>query len=231
MLEIKDIHVYYGLSHILSGVSLIVEKGSIVCLLGRNGAGKTTLIRSVIGQLRPRSGHILFKRQDIVSIPVYKIARMGIGYVPDNRGIFPDLTVAENLEIARRRGSHGEWDEKRIFEFFPLLQHIMSRPGGFCSGGEQQMLSIARALVSEPDFLLLDEPTEGLAPLVVNELTEKISKLSQEGLSILMAEQNLAPAVKLATKVCILGLGRIHFTGSVSEFQENDEIKKRHIMI
>jgi branched-chain amino acid transport system ATP-binding protein len=231
MLEVKDIHVYYGLSHILFGVSLIVEKGSVVCLLGRNGAGKTTLIRSVIGQLKPRSGHILFKGQDIVSIPVHKIARMGMGYVPDNRGIFPDLTVAENLEIAKRRGSHGKWGEERLFDFFPLLQHIMSRPGGFCSGGEQQMLSIARALVSEPDFLLLDEPTEGLAPLVVNELTEKIGKLSEEGLSILMAEQNLAPAVKLANKVCIVDLGQIHFAGSVSEFQENDEIKKRHIMI
>jgi branched-chain amino acid transport system ATP-binding protein len=232
MIEVKDIHTYYGLSHILFGVSLQVDKGEIVCILGRNGAGKTTTMRSIMGLTPPRQGSIIFKGEDITRMPVYKIARLGMGFVPDNRRIFPDLTVGENLEIASKGNSQGGgWDKERVYRLFPALKAIDSRKGGFCSGGEQQMLSIARSLMGNPEFLLLDEPTEGLAPLVVRELMEQIGRLREGGLSILMAEQNVKSALKLADRVYVIDRGQIRFQGSVTELEDNEEIRKKYLLV
>ncbi|RJX28975.1 MAG: ABC transporter ATP-binding protein [Dethiobacter sp.] len=232
MIEVKDIHTYYGLSHILFGVSLQVNKEEIVCILGRNGAGKTTTMRSIMGLTPPRQGSIIFKGEDITRMPVYKIARLRMGFVPDNRRIFPDLTVGENLEIASKGNSQGDgWDKERVYRLFPALKAIDSRKGGFCSGGEQQMLSIARALMGNPEFLLLDEPTEGLAPLVVRELMEQIGRLREEGLSILMAEQNVKSALKLADRVYVIDRGQIRFQGSVTELEDNEEIRKKYLLV
>ncbi|MEW5922185.1 MAG: ABC transporter ATP-binding protein [Bacillota bacterium] len=232
MLEAKEIHAYYGLSHILFGVSLEVKKGEIVCVLGRNGAGKTTIMRSIMGLTPPRQGQVIFKGKDITRTPVHKIAQMGMGFVADNRRIFPDLTVEENLDIASRGGQQkGAWNKEKIFTLFPALKNITSRRGGYCSGGEQQMLAVARALMGNPDFLLLDEPTEGLAPLVVRELMEQIGRLREEGLSILMAEQNVRSALKLANRVYVIDRGEVRFQGTVEELEANEEISKKYLLV
>ncbi len=232
MLAVQDIHTYYALSHILFGVSLQVERGEIVCILGRNGAGKTTTMRSIMGLNPPRKGRVIFKGEDITRMPVYKIAHMGMGFVPDDRRIFPDLTVGENLEIAAKGGSKkSRWDKEKVYQLFPALKAIDSRKGGFCSGGEQQMLSIARALMGNPDFLLLDEPTDRLAPLVVRELMDQIGRLREEGISILMAEQNVKSALNLADRVYLIDRGQIRFQGSVKELNENEEIRKKYLLV
>ncbi len=178
MLEVEEIHTYYGLSHILFGVSLNVKKGEIVCLLGRNGAGKTTTMKSIIGLTPPKEGRIRCKNEEITGKDPYLLARKGIGYVPDDRRIFADLTVAENLEIATRKSKNAVgWTYDKVYELFPQLKKIESRKGGFLSGGEQKMLAIARALMGNPDFLLLDEPFEGLAPLLIHGIEEKLKDL------------------------------------------------------
>ena len=232
MLDIQRVHTYYGLSHVLFGISLQVKKGEIVCILGRNGAGKTTTMRSIMGLTPPRQGNVLFKGKDITKMPVYEIARLGMGFVPDNRRIFPDLTVGENLEIASKGNPQGNgWNKERVYRLFPALKSIDSRKGGFCSGGEQQMLSIARSLMGNPDFLLLDEPTDGLAPLVVRELMDQIESLKKEGLSILMAEQNVKSALKLADRVYVIDRGQIRFQGSITELEDNKEIREKYLLI
>ncbi len=232
MLEVKEIHTYYGLSHILFDVSLEVQRGEIVCILGRNGAGKTTIMRSIMGLTPPRAGRIFFKGNEITNMPVYKIARMGIGFVPDNRRIFPDLTVEENLDIAGHAAT-GKiyWTKQKVYELFPALKGIDCRCGGFCSGGEQQMLAVARALMANPQFLLLDEPTEGLAPLVVRELMKQIDSLRKEGLSILMAEQNVHAALKLANRVYVIDQGAVQFQGTVSELEKYEEISRKYLLV
>jgi len=232
MLEVEGIHTFYGLSHILFGVSLRVEAGEVVCLLGRNGAGKTTTLKSIMGLTPPKQGSIKFKGEEITGKEPYLLARKGIGYVPDERRIFADLTVGENLEIAARkaRGSEG-WSKERVYELFPALKEIESRKGGCLSGGEQKMLAIARALMGNPEFLLLDEPTEGLAPMLVRALEERISKLREAGLTVLLAEQNVRSALNLSDRGYIIDNGQIRYQGSIEALRGNEEVRKKYLLV
>lgn len=229
MLEVKEIHTYYGMSHILFDVSLGVSQGEVVCLLGRNGAGKTTTMRSIMGLTPPRQGSIKFKGEEIVGKKPFMLVRRGIGYVPGDRRIFADLTVGENLEIAERKG--GEWNKDRVYQLFPPLQEIDSRRGGYLSGGEQQMLTVGRALMGNPELLLLDEPTEGLAPLMVKALEESILKLKETGLTVLLAEQNVRSALRLSDRGYIIDDGVIRYQGSIEELRENEEIRKKYLLV
>ena len=228
MLEIDDVHTYYGDSYVLQGMSLNVEKGSVVALLGRNGVGKTTLIRSIMGFTPARRGTIKFKDNDITRLPAQKIAQMGMGLVPQGRRIFPSLDVRENLSIASQPRSGG-WDMQRVFSVFPRLEDRIRHRGNRLSGGEQQMLASARALVRNPEFLLMDEPTEGLAPLLVQELGRTVQQLKEEGLSILLVEQNLPFALRLADHVYVMTKGRIVYESSPRELWQNEEIKRSYL--
>ena len=234
ILEVKEINTYYGTSHVLFDVSLSVDGGEIVCLLGRNGAGKTTTMRSIMGLTRPQSGSVQFHGEDLRGRPPYYIAQKGMGYVPDNRLIFPDLTVRENLDLAYKvpKNFDGEpWTVDRIYELFPLLKILDKRLGGYLSGGEQQMLTLGRTLMGNPDLLLLDEPVEGLAPLVVKDLGEQILKLKEMGETILFSEQNVRFATMAAERAYVIEKGRIRYQGSIEELSANDEIKKEYLMI
>jgi branched-chain amino acid transport system ATP-binding protein len=227
MLEVEKIHTFYGLSHILFGVSLKVDAGQVVCLLGRNGAGKTTTLKSIMGLNPPSEGRIRFHQEDIAGTAPYRLVRKGIGYVPDDRRIFADLTVDENLEIAARVGPGGEgWDKKKVYDLFPALKTLDSRKGGLLSGGEQKMLAIARALMTNPQFLLLDEPTEGLAPALVKTLEERIHKLKDAGLTVLLAEQNIKFTLGLSDYGYIIDNGRICYQGPVGELIDNEEVRR-----
>jgi len=229
MLEVKGIHTYYGMSHILFDVSLSVSQGEVVCLLGRNGAGKTTTMRSVMGLTPPRQGSIKFRGEEVVGKKPFMLVRRGMAYVPDDRRIFADLTVGENLEIAERKG--GEWDKDRVYQLFPPLREIDSRRGGYLSGGEQQMLTVGRALMGNPELLLLDEPTEGLAPLMVKALEESILKLKETGLTVLLAEQNVRSALRLSDRGYIIDNGQIRYHGSIEELKENEEVRKKYLLV
>ncbi|MEK7387822.1 MAG: ABC transporter ATP-binding protein, partial [candidate division NC10 bacterium] len=214
LLDVRDIHTAYGLSRVLFGVSVEVHAGECVCLLGRNGVGKTTTIRSIMGLTPPQAGRIVWKGADITGWPSYRVARAGLGFVPEDRRIFADLTVWENLDVAGRtaRTGVGTWSVERVFDLFPQLRDLTRRNGGFLSGGEQQMLTIARTLMGNPELLLLDEPSEGLAPLVVEHLQEQIAQLKREGLTILLAEQNVDFSLELADRVYVLEKGAIRFS-------------------
>ncbi len=232
MLQVDGIHTFYGLSHILFGVSLTVSKGEIVCLLGRNGAGKSTTIKSIIGLTPPRQGSIKFKGEDITSRKSYLIARMGMGFVPDDRRVFFDLTVDENLEISERHNDQPDsWNRERVYDFFQPLKHIRSRKAGLLSGGEQQMLTIGRALVTNPELLLLDEPTEGLAPMIVNMLERRILALRDAGLTILLAEQNQKTALGLSDRGYILDNGVIRYQGTIKDLRENEEVMRKYLLV
>jgi branched-chain amino acid transport system ATP-binding protein len=232
MLEVESIHTYYGLSHILFGISLNVPEGQIVCILGRNGAGKSTTMRSIMGLTPPRQGTINFKGETVTGKKPYQLARQGMGYVPDDRRVFADLTVGDNLEISERSaGDDTTWTKDSVYDFFPALRHIDSRKAGLLSGGEQQMLTIARALMINPDFLLLDEPTEGLAPMIVEVLEERIGQLRDKGLTVLLAEQNQRVALKLSDRGYIIDKGVIRYHGSIKDLQENEEVRKKYLLI
>ena len=232
MLEVEGIHTFYGLSHILFGVSLKVESREVVCLLGRNGAGKTTTMKSVIGITPPKQGVIRYKGEEITGIEPYLLARKGISYVPDDRRIFADLTVGENLEIAEKKARSGEeWNRERVYGLFPALKEIEHRRGGCLSGGEQKMLAIARALMGNPELLLLDEPFEGLAPSLVRILEGRIKKLKEAGLTVLLAEQNVRSALKLSDRGYIIDDGHIRYQGSIRELQENEELRKKYLLV
>lgn len=232
MLKVEDIHTYYGLSHILFGVSFEVSPGEIVCLLGRNGAGKTTTMRSIMGLTPPLQGSITFKGEKISKKKPYQIARLGIGYVPDDRRVFADLTVGENLEISERKtGTAVMWDKESVYDLFPPLRTIDSRKAGFLSGGEQQMLAIGRTLMTNPEFLLLDEPTEGLAPLVVDMLEEQVEKLRQKGVTVLLAEQNVKVALRLSTRAYVIDDGVIRYHGSIEDLRKNEEVRQKYLLV
>ncbi|HOP84924.1 MAG TPA: ABC transporter ATP-binding protein [Syntrophorhabdaceae bacterium] len=229
MLDVIGIHTYYGLSHILFDVSIKVDKGEVVGLLGRNGAGKSTTMKSIMGLTPPKEGKILFKGEEITGEKPFKLFRKGIGYVPDDRRVFADLSVDDNLEIVFRRGN--EWNKKRVYDLFPALEEIKNRRAGNLSGGEQQMLTIARALMGSPELLLLDEPTEGLAPLIVRDLEEQILKLKNAGISILLSEQNIRSAMKLIDRAYVIDNGRIRYEGTAAELEANEEVKKKYLMV
>jgi len=229
MLNVNGIHTYYGLSHILFDVSLTVSKGEVVGLLGRNGAGKSTTMRSIMGLTPPREGTITFNGENITGQKPYILYRKGIGYVPDDRRVFADLSVDDNFEIVHSRKT--DWNKDRVYELFPALKEMKTRRGGNLSGGEQQMLTIARALMGSPDLLLLDEPTEGLAPLIVRDLEKQILKLRDAGISIFLSEQNIKSALKMISRVYVIDNGRIRFEGTVAELEANEEVKKKYLMV
>jgi len=234
ILEAQDINTFYGTSHILFDLSLSVDGGEIVCLLGRNGAGKTTTVRSIMGLTPPQSGSIKFHGEELRGKPPYYIAQKGMGYVPDNRLIFPDLTVRENLALAYKlpKNFDGEaWTTDRIYELFPLLKKLDKNLGGYLSGGEQQMLTVGRTLMGNPDLLLLDEPVEGLAPLVVKDLGRQILKLKEMGETIFFSEQNVRFATTTAERAYVIDKGKIRYQGSIEELSANEEIKKEYLMI
>jgi branched-chain amino acid transport system ATP-binding protein len=229
MLKIVDIHTYYGDSYVLQGISLEVPEGRVVALLGRNGVGKTTLIRSIVGFTPARRGQILFNDQEITHMPAFKIIRMQIGLVPQGRRIFPSLTVRENLAIAARASDVQSWDFTRIYSLFPRLEERRNQMANTLSGGEQQMLAIARALISNPIFLLMDEPTEGLAPVLVREVGDVILRLKGGGLSIFLVEQNLSFARKFADYTHVMSKGKIVHSSTPAELWENQGIKERYL--
>lgn len=229
MLDVKGIDTYYGLSHILFDVTLKVGAGEVVGLLGRNGAGKSTTMKSIMGIVPPRKGTVTFNGENVTGGKPFMLFRKGIGYVPDDRRVFADLCVDDNLDIVHQRSK--EWDKERVYDLFPALREIKARRAGHLSGGEQQMLTIARALMGSPDLLLLDEPTEGLAPLIVRDLEQQISKLRDAGISILLSEQNVRSALKMISRAYVIDNGRIRFEGTVGELEANEEVKKKYLMV
>jgi branched-chain amino acid transport system ATP-binding protein len=226
MLSVEDVHTYYGDSHVLHGVSLRVGPGEAVALLGRNGVGKTTLIRSIVGFTPPRQGRVWFDGREIQRLPPYRIARAGLAIVPQGRRIFSPLTVAENLAIGART---GEWTEARVHEIFPRLRARAAQGGGSLSGGEQQMLAIGRALMTNPRLVLLDEPSEGLAPIVVQEIGRVLVQLKESGLAILLVEQNVPLALRVADRVYVMSKGQIMYHGAASGLDE--DVKRRFLGI
>jgi len=231
MLEVKEIHTYYGTSHILFGISLSVKLGEAVCLLGRNGAGKTTTFRSIIGLTPPKAGSIKFKAQEIVGKPPYRIAQMGIGFVPDTRRIFPDLTVRQNILVARREREGAVWNLQSIYALFPRLVNLDTHMGTQLSGGEQQMLTIARTLMTNPNLLLLDEPGEGLAPLVIKALEQQLGEIKRLGLTMLICEHNVGLATALSNRGYVIDKGTIRYQGTIEELQKNEEVRKKYLML
>jgi branched-chain amino acid transport system ATP-binding protein len=230
MLELSSVNSYYAESHVLHDVSFVVEDGEIISLLGRNGAGKTTTLLTIMGYLKPRPGRIVFNGRAIEGIPTYRIVRMGFGFVPQEREIFPSLTVRENLTIAQpRRG--GRWRLGDAYRLFPRLEERQQNLGHQLSGGEQQMLAIARALMTSPSVLLLDEPSEGLAPMVVEEIIAALRDLKGEGLAILLVEQNLNLALSLADRHLIMSKGVVCFSGSSQELASNEEITRTYLAV
>ena len=233
LLEVEKINTCYGLSHILFDVSLNIDKGEVVVLLGRNGAGKTTTLLSIMGLNAPKTGAVRYRGKDIMGLAPYKIARMGIGFVPEDRLIFPDLTVYANLDVGRKSlGSRkSRWTFDRIYSLFPVLKDFRDKPGGDLSGGQRQMLTIARTLMGDPDLLLLDEPTEGLAPLIVKMLADFIDVIKQEGMTVLLCEQNLKFALKHADRAYIVDNGIMKYQGTIDELNRNTEIKKKYLAV
>ena len=232
LLEIDEIHTYYGKSYILQGVSFYVQKDEVVCLLGRNGAGKTTTLKSIIGLVAPKKGSIKFKGQETVGKEPFIIARLGIGYVPEDRRVYPDLTVRDNLEVMPQRPMAQDkgWTVDKIFGLFPILKNLQGSKGMELSGGEQQMLTIARTLMGNPELLLLDEPSEGLAPLIVKEL-EKLVRTIKDHTTILLVEQNSRFAIELSDRGYILEKGKISYAGDIKELKQNKEIKEKYLAV
>ncbi len=231
LLELEGLHTYYGKSHVLQDLSLGVRRGGITVLVGRNGAGKTTTLRSVMGLTPPRRGRVRFDGRDVTGESPHRMFRLGVGYVPEGRQIFRDLTVGENLRMAARapRGAVA-WPLERIFEYFPVLRERWQQKGRSLSGGEQQMLAVARALAGSPELLLLDEPSQGLAPLLVRALDELLRRLRGEGLTILLVEQNVRLALAVADRVAVLGKGTVVFAGELAEFHRRaEELRGRYL--
>lgn len=232
ILEAQDLYTAYGLSQVLFGVSLSVGQGEVVSILGRNGVGKTTSLRSIMGLVRPSSGSVRWRGREITGLAPYEIARLGIGFVPEDRRIFADLTVWENLDVARRPPRRGDgWTVERVYDLFPALRDLRNRRSGFLSGGEQQMLTIARTLMGNPELLLLDEPSEGLAPLVVEQLREQMVRLKAEGIAILLCEQSTKFSLGLSTRAYILEKGRVCYQGALEEIEANEELSRAYLAV
>lgn len=230
MLEVNEIHTYYGRSQILQGISLNLQKGEAICLLGRNGAGKTTTLRSIMGFTPPRRGNIKFQGLELTKKLPYEICRLGIGYVPQDRRIFPTLTVQDNLEVIERK-VEGGWTVDKVFSIFPILEPLKSRKGMHLSGGEQQILAVARPLMTNPKLLLLDEPSEGLAPLIVKAIEELVKRIIATGISAVVAEQNMRFAMKITQRGYIIDKGRIHHQGTMEELKEDKEIIGKYLAV
>jgi branched-chain amino acid transport system ATP-binding protein len=226
LLEVDAIHTAYGTSRVLFGISLDIKPGECVCLLGRNGVGKTTTMRSIMGLTPPSQGRVRFKGEDITGSPPYRLARRGIGYVPEDRRIFAELSVWENLDVAARSAERaGRWTADNVTELFPKLGELRDRLGGVLSGGEQQMLTIARTLMGNPELLLLDEPSEGLAPVIVESLLAQVQRLKGEGLTILLAEQGVEFSLSLADRVYVLEKGAVRFSGRAAELRDDAALR------
>jgi branched-chain amino acid transport system ATP-binding protein len=226
LLALQDVHAAYASSRVLFGISLEVTQGECVCLMGRNGVGKTTTLRAIMGLTPPTSGRVVWKGRDIAGLPPFRIARLGIGLVPEDRRIFAELTVRENLDVAGRAARRpGRWTIDAVFGLFPKLRQLAERQGGYLSGGEQQMLTIGRTLMGNPELLLLDEPSEGLAPLVVENLLEQIGRLKREGLTILLAEQGVDFSLALADRIYVLEKGAVRFSGQAAELRDNPALR------
>jgi branched-chain amino acid transport system ATP-binding protein len=237
LLAVEELHAHYGKSHILHGVSLQIDAGEIVCLLGRNGVGKSTTLKSIMGLVRPSRGRVLFKERAIEGLPPYRVARLGLGYVPEERRIFPTITVRENLlmGIKGTRAGNGArengWTLERVYEFFPRLKERERQRAGTLSGGEQQMLTMGRTLMGNPDLLLVDEPTEGLAPMIVEQVERILQAIHAGGTPVLLVEQSMGTALALAERVYVMSKGRIVFQGSVRELQESDTVRKQYLEV
>lgn len=232
MLEVKEINIFYGLSQALFRLSFKVNKEEAICLLGRNGAGKSTALRGIIGLTPPRSGSIKFEGKEIIGKPPYEIAWLGIGYVAPDRRVFPSLTVRENLEVAtRKRNGRRGWSIDGVYDLFPQLKPLSNHKAGYLSGGEQQMLAVARTLMGNPELLLLDEPSEGLAPIVVSALVQQFRKLREGGLTIILAEMNVKLALELSDRAYILEKGQIRYEGKVGELASRPEVMEEYLAV
>lgn len=233
MLEIEGLNAYYGRAHILHGVGFSMGRGEVLALMGRNGAGKSTTMKAVMGLVPPQAGRVTFEGHTIVGREPFEIARLGIGYVPEERRVFSELSVMENLSVAQRPKREGapHWTPERLFQLFPNLGRMRDRPGGAMSGGEQQMLTIARTLMGNPKLVLLDEPSEGLAPVIVEEMAKTILALKGEGLSVLISEQNLHFAGSVADRATIIEKGLIHFTGTMDELKADEAVRAQYLSV
>jgi branched-chain amino acid transport system ATP-binding protein len=231
ILEATGLNTYYGRSHILFEVNLNVSKGETVCLMGRNGAGKTTTFRSLMGLTPPKTGKVVIKGEDCTRMPPFKKARIGMGLVPEDRRVFGPFTVHENLELGKIPGRTGSWDFDSVFDHFPVLKRFSNRLGGTLSGGEQQMLSIARALMGNPDVLMLDEPSEGLSPVIIGSLKELILSLKEQKTTILLSEQNIRFAMAVSDRVVVIDKGHVVYRGEIDEFRQNESVHKRYLAV
>lgn len=235
-LDVKDLNTFYGESHVLQNMALAVDRGELVALLGRNGMGKSTTMKSIMGLVKPRSGKVLYKDKEITGYPPYKVAKAGIGYVPEERRIFPNLSVLENLAMGIKGGkidkrNTGTWTVERIYEQFPSLKARQNQKGSHLSGGEQQMLAIGRSLMGNPELIMVDEPTEGLAPIVVKEVRDMLEDIHRTGVAILMVEHNLKVAMSLADRIYLMGKACLVFTGTVDELYAQPEIREKYLEV
>jgi len=231
MLEVRDLNAYYGKSHILQGVSFDVQDGEIVSLLGRNGVGRSTTCKAIMGDVAPH-GSVRFKGEELVGLKAHQIARRGLGYVPENRDIFPTLTVRQNLLLGQKHGRReGRWKMEDMFQMFANLRERADTPGGVLSGGEQQMLTMCRALMGDPDLIMIDEPTEGLAPKLVEQVSQLLEAISRRGMSILLVEQKLTIALKISHRVFVMGHGHIVFEGTPDELRANEQVRREWLEV
>jgi branched-chain amino acid transport system ATP-binding protein len=234
LLAVEGLHAHYGKSHVLHGVSLGVDAGEIACLLGRNGVGKSTTLKSIMGLVAPSGGTVTFKGRPIAGLPPYRVARLGLGYVPEERRIFPTITVKENLLMGTKPGApprDGGWTLERVYEFFPRLRERERQRAGTLSGGEQQMLTIGRTLMGNPQVLLVDEPTEGLAPMVVEQVERILGEIHRTGTPVLLVEQSMETALALAQRVYVMSKGQIVFSGTMADLQANAEVRRQYLEV